>query len=510
MMKNRMTINTMGVLCFTAVLIWNLSVSLAQKPNILFIAVDDLNDHIGHLGGYPGVITPHMDRLAAMGTTFANAHCAAPICNPSRVSVMFGVRPSTSGIYGNAHQHRESATLKNAFSLPEYLRKQHGYSATGSGKIFHALEWFQGANDGNNDAESWDSYWPSMTRQMPNRVTPENIPLVRGNQPGKKRGMLSHMDWGPIGHPVESMPDFQVATHISRQLAREHDKPFFLACGIFRPHIPFYVPQKYLDMYPLEGIRVPDNPAGWLDRLPTSVRRNPAAGAARRAWHQWIAANDHWKSAIQAYLASVTFADEQIGRVIDALEASPHRDNTIIVLWSDHGAHLGDKETWEKYSLWHESTRVPLIFVAPGVTKPGTVSRQPASLLDIYPTLLELAELPHPVSEIGDQLEGTSLTPQLRNPGQPKAPVLCTHKLGNHAVISSSHRYIRYANGDEELYDLKADPSEWNNLAEAPESVELIEELKTHLPKVNNRAPKASRSRTPAKSKSQPQPAEVR
>ncbi|EMB16070.1 sulfatase family protein [Rhodopirellula europaea 6C] len=478
----------------------NIKRNYGDKPNILFIAIDDLNDHVGYMGGYPGVITPNFDRLASMGTAFTNAHCAAPICNPSRTSIMFGVRPSTSGVYGNAEKYRQSPALANALTLPEYLRKRQGYWATGAGKIFHALEWIGGISDGKNDIESWDSFWPTMTRQMPHRVMPENAPLGRGKNPGERRGAPPIMDWGPIGHPVESMPDYKVASHISEQLSGSFDKPFFLACGIFRPHIPFYVPQKYLDLYPLDEVRIPDNPEGWLDRVPESVRNNNAAGAARRRWHNWISANGEWKKAVQAYLASVTFADDQLGRVLDALESSPHNDNTIIVLWSDHGAHLGDKETWEKYTLWHESTRVPLVFVAPGVTKPGTVSNQPASLLDVYPTLLELAGIEQP----GDQLEGTSLVPQLKNPQAAKEPVVCTHQLGNHAVISSTHRYIRYANGDEELYDLVADPAEWNNVAEQESMSAVKAELQKGLPKVNFQMspgqprPKAVPKRNPA------------
>lgn len=369
--------------------------------------------------------------------------------------------------------------MAKAQTLPEYLRKQLGYSATGAGKIFHALEWIGGERDGRNDPESWDSFWPTMTRQMPHRVMPANPPLGRGSDPAARRGAPPIMDWGPIGHPSEAMPDHKVVDHTIARLQETQDKPLFMACGIFRPHIPFYVPQEYFDLYPLEEIKLPDNPEGWLDRLPASVRTNPDAGAMRRKWHEWIASSGEWKKAVQGYLASVTFADAQVGRLLDGLEKSPHKDNTIIVLWSDHGAH--DKETWEKYSLWHESTRVPLIFVAPGVTTPGSVCRQPASLLDIYPTLLELIDVPPP----DDQLEGTSLLPQLRNPSTPKAPVVCTRELNSHAVISESHRYIRYSNGDEELYNILEDPAEWRNLAQDPAHDALKETLRRILPRVN-------------------------
>ena len=457
----------------------------SAKPNVLFISIDDLNDHVEFLHGYPGrMITPNLDRLAALGTAFTNAHCAAPICNTSRTATMFGVSASTSGVYANHHQYRESPVLKDALTLPQYLRTQHGYSAQGAGKIFHALEWAKGESDGINDPASWDSFWPTMERQMPRRVTPKDMPLARGRNGdvGKARGALVHMDWGPIGHPDESMPDHKVTNWAIDQLSRKHDKPFFVACGIFRPHIPWYVPQKYLDMYPLEEIQVPENSNAWLDRLPANVRNNPFAGAGRRPWHRWIAASGEWKKAIQGYLASVTFADAQVGRLLDAFENSAYKDDTIIVLWSDHGAHLGDKGTWEKYSLWHESTRVPLIIVAPGVTKPGSVCKQPASLLDIYPTLLELLDIPQP----GAQLEGISLLPQLKNPEMPKSPAVCTHGNNNHAVITAMHRYIRYANGAEELYDFTRDPGEWNNLASDPNAAKTIKALAKHLPTVNN------------------------
>jgi putative membrane-bound dehydrogenase-like protein len=456
-----------------------------DKPNVLFIAIDDLNDHVDHLQGYPGkMITPNLDRLAAMGTTFTNSHCAAPICNTSRTSTMFGVRASTSGVYYNHHRYRESPVLRDALTLPQYLRTQHGYSATGAGKIFHALEWEDGQSDGYSDPASWDSYWPTMQRQMPRRVLPDNIPLARGTggDTGKNRIPYRFMDWGPIGHPSEAMPDHKVTDWTIEQLSRSHDKPFFLACGIFRPHIPWFVPQEYFDLYPLDEIQVPATPEDWLQQLPAAIRHDAHAGAVRRKWHTWIKESGEWKKAIQGYLASVTYADAQVGRLLDAFENSAHKDNTVVVLWSDHGAHLGDKATWEKYSLWHESTRVPLIFVAPGVTKPGSICKQPASLLDIFPTILELLDLPKP----GNQLDGTSLVPQLKDPAMAKAPVVCTHGNNNHAVISAMHRYIRYSHGAEELYDFTRDQGEWSNLAGTPEAQKTISELAKHLPTVNN------------------------
>ena len=447
-----------------------------QKPNVLFIAIDDLNDWVNCIGGRVGVITPNLDRLAARGTLFTNAHCSAPICNPSRTSIMHGVRPSTSGVYRNKHDWRNNEFLKNVPTLPEFFMA-NGYTAVGGGKIFHSLEWLDGDEDGFNHEKCWDAYYPSMKRQMPHRIVPDNLPLARAKE-GNERKIPGFFDWGPMGKPEKDMPDYKVVDWAISELAKKHDKPFFQAVGIFRPHIPWYVPQKYFDMYPLDNIKLPYVKKGWLEKLPPEAQKS---GSKRRRWHQWIVENEQWKKAIQGYLASITFADAQLGRLLDAMDTSEYAHNTIVVLWTDHGFHLGDKETWEKFTLWEESTRIPLVFVAPGVTRAGSRCSRPASLLDVYPTLVDLAGFKVPA-----HLEGLSLVPQLRNAKAPrKRPAICTHGKDNHSVRGQRYHYIRYANGDEELYDHKKDQGEWNNLADGPAHDAIKKELASWLPKVN-------------------------
>ncbi len=447
------------------------------KPNVLFIAVDDMNDWgVSYLAGRQGVHAPNLDRLAARGILFTNAHCAAPACNPSRTSLMTGVRPSTSGVYYNNHDWRVNPVLSSVPTLPEHFRA-HGYTAVGGGKIFHALEWHDGETDGFNDPKCWDAYFPSMKRQMPHRVLPPaKLPLAKGTS--EKRGAPSFFDWGPIGRPIETMPDHKVVDWAIGELNKPHEKPFFQAVGIFRPHIPWYVPKRFFDLYPLDKIKLPYVKEGWLEKLPPAAQKS---GAVRRRWHKWVVQSGEWKKAVQGYLASISFTDWQLGRLLDAFDAGACAGNTIVVLWTDHGFHLGDKETWEKFTLWEESTRVPLIFVVPGLTRPGARCSRPASLLDIYPTLVELAGLaPNP------KLEGVSLLAQLRDPDAPRqAPAVTTHGRNNHTVRSERYRYIRYENGDEELYDHRNDTGEWDNLAADPKYDTVRKALAAWLPKVN-------------------------
>lgn len=285
-----------------------------------------------------------------------------------------------------------------------------------------------------------------------------------------------YFDWSPMAEPDEKTSDFKVIEWASRELQKNQDKPIFLAVGIFRPHIPWFVPQKYFDLYPLENIFLPP------------IRENDLADCSpvgksfcRRKWQEWILKNDLWKSAVQAYLASISYADAQLGRLLDALDNSPYSDNTIIVLWSDHGMHIGEKEHWEKFTLWEESTRVPLIIVAPGVTKAGSRCAQPVNLLDIYPTLVELAG-----HDPRLELEGQSLLPLLKTPHMDTGrAVVTTYGQNNHGVRSARWRYIRYHDGSEELYDHQVDPEEYTNLTSCKKYTDIKKELATWLPRIN-------------------------
>lgn len=441
----------------------------AEKPNVLFISVDDLNDWIGCLGGHPQAKTPNIDRLAASGVLFTNAHCAAPACNPSRTAIMTGLSPHRSGLYDNRQKMRE--VLPDAVLMPKYFT-DHGYWSAGSGKILHYFI----------DAASWDEYFPPKKGEdpFPRTLYPEKRPvsLPRGGP-----WQYNETDWGGLDATDEEFGgDWLVSKWIGEQLAREHEKPFFLACGIYRPHEPWFVPQKYFDQFPLEDIQLPVGyRADDLDDLPPAGKRR---GPNRYFAH--IQKQGQWKKGIQGYLASISFADAMIGRVMDALENGPNKDNTIVVLWSDHGWHLGEKQHWQKYTAWRVCTRVPLIVRVPaGVpglsegTKAGSRCTKPVNLLSLFPTLTDLAGLPKKKDN-----DGPSIVPLLKNPQAdwPHASVTYLSEPGSVGLSTENWRLIHYANGEEELYDSRKDRFEWTNLAGLPEHQEKLKELRALVP----------------------------
>jgi arylsulfatase A-like enzyme len=431
-----------------------------NQPNVLFIAIDDLNDWIGSLGGYPGVRTPHLDRLARQGVLFMNAHCPAPLCNASRAALMTGIRPSTSGVYKNSHPWRESPVLKNAVTLPQHFMA-HGYKSLGSGKIYH---------DGFPDPASWNKYWPSKKKQKPDDPRPPAPPL--NGIPDTK-----HFDWGEIDADKQEMGDWQVADWIIDQLNQTHEKPFFLACGFFKPHLPWYVPEEYFRLYPLNSVTLPQIKENDLDDIPEIGKKI----AHPEGDHTRVLEYDQWKKAVQSYLASISFVDECVGRVIDALEKSVYHRNTIVVLWSDHGWHLGEKLHWRKFSLWEEATHNVLMIKAPGITSPAGRCTAAVNLLDIYPTLIDLCQL-----DQKPELEGVSLLPLLINPeAEWQYPAVTTFGYNNHSVRSKDWRYIRYNDGSEELYDHRVDDLEWNNLAGDLQYTDIKKQLARWLPGIN-------------------------
>jgi len=464
--------------CPAAVLLACIAVGGAepQRPNVLFIAVDDLNDWVGVLGGHPQAKTPNIDRLAKRGMLFTRAYCAAPLCNPSRTSVMTGLRPTTSGVHGNQQDWREQPSLQGAVTLPQYFRA-HGYRTLGCGKLYHAnhggppgaLTGWHGGRQGFNHPASWDERFPSKEVQLP----------LSSVAPGQNYNGLDiwHWDWGPIGKPDSATIDGRTTAWAIEQLRKEHRRPFFLAVGIYRPHGPWYVPGAYFEQHPLEKTVLPTVE-------PDDVKDIPAAGLRYlrnpNHLHKRILEHDLWHSAVQAYLANITFADAMLGRVLDALDESGRRDNTIICLWSDHGWHLGEKQRWHKSTLWEEAARVPLIFVVPGTTEPGSICRRTVSLVDLYPTLVELCGLPPKWEN-----DGLSLRPLLEDPSRAREqPAITSHAGDNHAVRTERWRYIRYADGSEELYDHRSDPNEWTNLAGDPEHAAVKDRLSEWLPEV--------------------------
>ena len=453
-----------------------------SRPNVVFLAVDDMNDWIGCLQGYAGKVhTPHIDRLAGQGMLFENAHCPAPVCNPSRTAVMTGLRPTTTGIYDNGRWWRPA--LPDVVTLPEYFAK-HGYHVAGAGKVYHHTPGF-------NPPGQWHEYFTQVFDDPWHRPDPGDALPVRGihwpngfplngleNVRVGRRPPLNpkEFDWGPLNKDDEEMGDGRAVKWATEFLRQEHDKPFFLAVGIFRPHLPWYAPREHFDRYPLDRIVLPEVPADDLNDVPAAGRK--IAEYRGDEW-EYLKQQRRWKEAVQAYLASISFADAMVGKVVAALDESRYSDNTIVVLWSDHGWHLGEKHHWHKFTLWEEATRVPLVIVAPGVTDKQTRTTVPVGLIDLYPTLIDLCRLPRK-----EDLDGESLRRWLLDGSKPrKRPALTTHGRGNHSLRTQRYRYIRYADGSEELYDHRTDPHEWKNLAGNADFAQTVEQIKQWLPR---------------------------
>lgn len=433
----------------------------AGKPNVLFISLDDLNDWTGCLGGHPQALTPNLDRLAESGVLFTNAHCPAPSCNPSRTAIFTGVPPFRSGLYHNGQKMRD--VMPEAVLIPRHF-SNHGYWSAGSGKLLHYFI----------DAGSWDDYFPAKHKEDPFPPT-FNPPARPVTLPLGGPWQYVETDWAALDVTDEEFGgDWLVAKWVGGQLARPHVKPFFLACGIYRPHEPWFVPAEYFKPFPLESIQLPPgHRENDLDDIPPAGLR-----IAKNRYFEHIQRHGQWKQGVQAYLASIHFADAMLGRVLDALETGPHSGSTIVVLWSDHGWHLGEKEHWQKFTGWRRSTRVPLVIRVPkGVpglpegTRPGGRCDRAVSLTDLFHTLTELCGLP-PSSNTN--AARTSLVPLLRDPqaAWPHAAVTQLQTPADFAVSQDGWRYIHYSDGGEELYDTTADPHEWTNLLHGVASAE--------------------------------------
>jgi choline-sulfatase len=440
----------------------------AKRPNILFIAIDDQNDWIGHMGGHPLAKTPHIDKLAARGTTFLNAHCQSPLCNPSRASLMLGLRPTTTGIYGLTPWFRELPQWKDRVTLPQHFANS-GYRTAATGKIYHL-----GTGGGKGSkAGALPEFQVSGPFGGVGTMPPKKLvgPTPMGDNP--------LMDWGvwPPNNDDTGKGDYKVASWTIEQIHNApKDQPFFIAAGFLLPHVPCYATQKWFDLYPDDDSVLPQ------------VSETDRDDTPRFSWYphwklpeprlKWLKENHQWRNLVRSYLACTSFMDAQIGRVLTALDESGLAENTIVVIWSDHGWHLGEKGISGKNSLWERSTRVPLVFAGPGIS-PAQRCTQPAELLDLYPTLIDLTGLPK-----RDDLEGLSLAPQLKDAATKRErPAITSHNQGNHGIRSERWRYIRYADGSEELYDMLADPREWTNLAARPESAIIIAAHRKWLPK---------------------------
>lgn len=444
---------------FLYVLALGLSLTAIQaenrKPNILIISIDDLNDWVGGFAGHPQALTPNIDRLAARGVRFDNAHCQSPVCNPSRGSMGVSLYPSTTGIYFLNPDISKSQVASRVPTFPKHFQAE-GYAVSGAGKLFHG---------GSNKIHlpNWAGNFGGMGPLPKKKLT---------NFPGHPL-----WDWGAYPERDDQMPDHRIASWgVNALKAADKNKPFMIVTGFYRPHVPQYAPQHWLDKFPLESIKLPEVIADDLaDLSPYAIDLTRKEHVAPT--HEWVVQNKQWKNLVRTYLACVAFVDHQVGKVLDALDESGHADNTIVYLFSDHGFHLGEKERWAKRSLWEDSTRVPLIMAGPGIAK-GKVCAKPVELIDIYPTLIELSALQSP-----GQLEGNSLVPLLENPTA-EWPHMARTEFGpgNYSIRSEHYRYIHYADGSEEFYDLAKDKHEWRNQIKNPELAAIIEAHRKHKP----------------------------
>ncbi len=469
-----------------------------DRPNVLFIAVDDLNDWVGCLEGHPQALTPNIDRLAARGILFTNAHCAAPSCRPSRAAVFSGKMPNVTGVWANG----SSGLLKlhpKILHLPKAFARA-GYRTLGTGKMVH------GGSSGRKmfgEYFSVSQRWSPFTKkavnykksELPSKGTdnPRHVATdIQGNQvilplnrmpsdrkPTEKGG--ESFDWGPMDVPDASMGDTQITDWAIQKLGEKSDAPRFLGVGYYRPHIPLWAPKKYFQRFVDAPASLPPIALDDLDDLGPAAR-NWALKAVTAGSHATVLKHKQWRAAVEAYLACTSFVDHQIGRLLDALDKSKLGDNTVIVLWSDHGWHLGEKQHWGKWTGWERSTRVPLIIVPPKnlasrFAPGGSRCDRTVSLIDMYPTLTALCGVDAP-----KDLGGESLLPLLRNPKLATDRSVATlFNPGNASLRTERWRYIRYADGSEELYDHGAATAETKNIAKANPTV--VEKLRARLQK---------------------------
>ncbi len=465
-----------------------------QPTNVLMIMVDDLNDWIGCLGGHPQAITPHMDALASRGVLFTEAHCVAPACRPSRTAIFTGKTPPRTGAWSNGSPDVIADQIPERL-LPGYF-SQHGYDTLGTGKLFHGggLQFFDLAYE---TEQRWSPFSKAQVAYLdfeqatkgsdhPRHLV-ENVPKGRetilplNGLPSERNPNTAageSFDWGPMDVEDEAMGDTRITDWATSQLGRSRENPFFMGVGYYRPHIPLFAPKRDFDAVPpVDQTQLPLTMSGDLEDVPRTAlgwAKEPITAGS----HQLVLASGQWSAAVRAYLASIHFVDRQIGRLIGALDASPHASSTCILLVGDHGWHLGEKQHWGKWTGWRESTRVPLIVVPPqgrSIGVMGSRCYEPVSLLDLYPTLLDICELPK-----ASWVDGESLKPFLSKPNrQVGREVLTWFDPGNVALTTRQWRYLRYADGSEELYaGSNADPGQWFNLAGQPNRVDILERLR--------------------------------
>ncbi len=431
----------------------------SQKPNVLFLICDDLNCDLGCYG-HPLVKSPNIDRLAQRGVRFHNAYCQYPLCGPSRASFMTGMYPDQTLIHRNAIYIREH--VPNVKTIPQMFRDA-GYFATRIGKIFHYNVPLHIGTGGHDDPYSWDHTINPRGRDR------DDEPKIFSLRPGSFGGTLS---WLAADGTDEEQTD-GIAANEAVKLLKEYGKnkkAFYLAVGLYRPHTPYVAPKKYFDLYPTSKIKVPQVPDGYLDTLP-----KPAQQSLLRKKEQVNLADDLARQAIQAYYASITFADAQLGKILDALDEAGLTENTIILFTSDHGYHMGEHGYYQKTTLFENATHVPLIIAGPGVKAAGETAKSPVEMVDFYPTLADLTGLKPPKS-----ISGVSLVPALQDHTATPRKMAFTQYAGGYSLRTPRYRYTEWGEKGKlgaELYDHQTDPAEMKNLANSKDHAQIISEL---------------------------------
>ena len=430
-----------------------------QKPNVLMICIDDMNDWCGFLNGHPQSKTPNMDKLAKKGVNFTNAHCTSPGCSPSRNALMLGVEPHRSGLYPFYNLNKVTTGELDQYTTPlPKMFKDHGYTTIGITKVYHNPDRFWREN------EQWDEYKYYSNAKLKKITSKGYHP-----EPFNKRTVAC-----PVSNSLEDFQDYLSAEHAVEVLKRNHDQPFFLAVGFILPHTSFLMPEENWDRFNfpiIEPYIKPDD----LKDIPIVGQAN-----AQIYVELPVRRDRAWEEIRRGYLASINFTDDNVGRVLTALENSPYSQNTIIILWSDHGYHLGEKRSFSKFSLWNESTRTPFIIYDPRNDKGnGKECSEPVGLINVYKTLADLTNLEPP-----EYIDGQSLVPWIKNPYLPKnSPAMTTWGRGNYTLRSKEWRYTRYFDGSEELYNQITDSNEWTNLALFPEYDDVKKSFMKWLPK---------------------------
>src|SRR4051812_39439826 len=437
------------------------TVRAADKPNVLFIAVDDMNNDLGCYG-HPLVRSPNIDRLAARGVRFDRAYCQFPLCSPSRVSLMTGLRPDTTRIFELKTDFRKS-TLPDVVTLPQLFMK-HGYYSARVGKIFHYGNPGDIGTDGLDDPASW------MRRINPRGRDKDEEGKLTNYTP--KRGLGSALAFLAAEGADAEQTDGKVAAEAIALMEENAGKPFFIAAGFYRPHTPYIAPKSYYDLYPLDAITFPAEPSGHRETL------LEAAIASTKPFPVFGVDESQARESKRAYYATISFVDAQVGKLLDALDRLKLADRTIVVFWSDHGYLVGEHGLWMKQSLFEQSARVPLIIASPGHAK-GKASPRTVELVDLYPTLADLAGLEPPAN-----LQGTSLKRLLADPSaswdHPAYTQVMRGGFPGHSVRTERWRYTEWDNGKKgvELYDHQKDPNEYHNLANDPEFASVAKEMK--------------------------------